>query len=563
LRTASRFVCVLYGLILLGANARLRTLDMLIPANPPSAGPTRSMSVLANALQGGVIVADQQPGSDMGTKINAANTRLGSAKGEIDVASSGDISTVVVLSENHDLVCASNQVTLRMTTPEASITQNSNTRVSTCKLSSSETSAVNAEISSMGTSNVRIEDVTFVGGGYHIQYNTVSNFSIKNTHHISITAKAASPILVYSSTHGQIISPRIDSFTVPDGNWSIRLVDIVKSSFIDVTDPVIRGVDASTVSGCGGVSFVGSTNSTLQGGRISGLKNCDGVLTEASGMTSASDIDISGTSSTGHNVSPGAGKNANNGEGFDVFNSKRVHLSNVISRDNGVSSSNRQPGIEVSNSTEVNLSNCNSYDSGSEGVRVDGSRGVTITGSRTNHNGGVGIMVMPAIGRVRAIRGSPIVTWTAGSANMTFSPVWPANTKIVIGDNVYSIASVVSTGRLILATDFSAATGEYGYNVDSYVEIDGGESMDNGQLSIGLPPDRNAGQREGVYFAGGFSGEITGGVTRLRATDTQDRKTQTFGIRVENRARIVARDNAVSGNLAGQILDSPGRSSIH
>jgi len=51
-------------------------------------------------------------------------------------------------------------------------------------------------------------------------------------------------------------------------------------------------------------------------------------------------------------------------------------------------------------------------------------------------------------------------------------------------------------------------------------------------------------------------------VTGLRATDTQSRRTQTFGIRVENQARIVANDNSVAGNLAGGIQDSSGKSSI-
>jgi hypothetical protein len=92
-------------------------------------------------------------------------------------------------------------------------------------------------------------------------------------------------------------------------------------------------------------------------------------------------------------------------------------------------------------------------------------------------------MVMPAIGTVGATHGSPIVNWTAGGANMTFPPVWPSNTKIVIGDGVYWIASVVSTGQLTLSTNFSATTGKNGYNVDSYVEITGGESLDNGQRS--------------------------------------------------------------------------------
>jgi len=547
-------LCVLFGVLVLGAGVQTR-----FPSNS-----LRSKSISVSApLSEHRITADQQPGRDMGDKINAADASLGLRAGEIQVLSSGEISGTVVLSQNHDLVCLGDDFVLRMTTDRASITQKSNTRISGCRLVSGQTSAVSGEIVSMNSSNVEIEHVTFEGGGNHIQYNAVSNFSIENTRHVSITAKAAAPIVVDSSAHGRIISPVIEGFIVPAGNWSVRLVDIAQSSFVDVSDPTIRDVDASTVSGCGGVSFVGSNNSTLHGGRISGLKNCDGVLTEASGMTPASDIQITDTWSTGHNYSPGAGRNANNGEGFDIFNSRRVRLSNVISRNNGVSPSNRQCGIEVSNSAEVSLSNSVSNASGSDGIRVDGSRDVAIEESKADGNGGVGIMVMPAIGKVHATRGSRILTWTAGGANMTFSPVWPADTKIVIDDGVYSIASVASTGRLVLATDFSAATGEYGYNVDSYVEISGGESLDNGQLSAGLPPERNVGRREGVYFAGGFSGEMTGQVTRLHASDTHDRKTQTFGIRLENRTRIVARENLLDGNLLGQIQDSPGKSSIH
>jgi hypothetical protein len=170
--------------------------------------------------------------------------------------------------------------------------------------------------------------------------------------------------------------------------------------------------------------------------------------------------------------------------------------------------------------------------------------------------------VMPALGKVRVNAGSPTVNWAPGSANMTFSAVWPTHTKVVIDRTVYTIASLQSTGRLTLTADISA-TGVYGYNVDSYVEISGGESLDNGQRSVAMPVNANVGQREGVYFAGGFSGEITGRVTRLHASDTQARKTQTFGIRVENRARIFAKENSVAGNLVGGIQDSPRRSAIH
>ena len=86
--------------------------------------------------------------------------------------------------------------------------------------------------------------------------------------------------------------------------------------------------------------------------------------------------------------------------------------------------------------------------------------------------------------------------------------VWPARTKIAIGGRVYTISSFLSPSKLRLTADFAGATGKYPYSVDSYVDITGGEALDNGQLSAGLPPDRNAGQREGVYFAGGASGVV-------------------------------------------------------
>lgn len=517
----------------------------------------------AKTAQSNVILADEQPGSDIAAKIVAANAALGSAKGEIRVAKSGDLSEPVLLSQNHDLVCVGDRVTLTLSTPRAKITQQSNTRVSGCALSSTQTSspAGGAEIFSQGTSNVQVEGVTFVGGGYHIVYNTVSNFSIKNTRHLSITVKGASPIVIGSSTHGQIISPRIESYTEPAGTSGIRLIGIKQSSFIDVSDPVIKGVDASTVPGCGGVTFTASTNSTLRGGAITDLKNCDGVLTESTGTAASSDIDITGTVSTGHNASPGLGKNANNGEGFDIFNSKRIRLSEVTARNNGKLASNRQPGIEVSNSGEISIDNCVSSDNGVDGIKVNGSIGVKISNSHTNHNGGVGILVMPALGSANVTRGSPIVDWTQGGANVTFSAVWPVRTKIYVGGAVYTIQSFQSTTQLTLASD-SEVTGKYPYNVDSYVEIIGGESLDNGQLSLGLPPNQNGGQREGVYFAGGLSGEIIGRVSHLRASNTQSNKAQTYGIRIENSARIVAEGNSVSGNLVGGVRDSPQKSTI-
>jgi hypothetical protein len=546
------------GLILMG----ILFLEAVVVRGASSPAPG---AVPAQLAESRVILADHESGRDLGAKIVVADTALGSAKGEIRITQSGEISQAISLSHDHELSCLGDHITLTLTSSTAQITLHSDTRIHGCTLSSSQTSPPEggAEIISKGATNVHVEEVTFVGGGYHIKFASVSNFSIRNTLHVSITAQGTSPILVDSSTRGRIISPRVEGFVAPASHTGLRLLGVNKSSFIEITDPIIQDVDASTVPGCGGVSFTASHDSSLRGGVIRGLKNCDGVLTESTDRAASTDIHISGTESIGHNASAGLGKNANNGEGFDIYNSERVHLSHVTSRHNGNDSGNRQSEIEVSNSRDISLSDCVSSDNGVDGIRVDGSPGVKIIESQTNHNGEVGILVMPALGRVSATQGSLLVDWTPGDAGMTFSAVWQQGTKIVIDSKVYRVSSLPSTTQLILTSGFPARSGKYSYNVDSYAEIAGGESLDNGQAFAGLPADQRVGHREGVYFAGGFSSELTGRVTRLHAADTQDRKTQTYGIRVENRSRIVAHGNSVAGNLAGQILDSPGKSSIH
>ncbi len=574
-RVAFRRIGVLFCLLLASTIARPRVLGMVAGAGLPNRGDAVSGSDELNGVsdlsardessaQNGVILADQQPGRDLGAKIISANAALGSERGEIRVTKSGQISTPVVLSPNHDLVCKGDRVTLTLSDPKASIIQQNDTTVRGCTLFSSRTSGlVNGEIFSQGTSNVHVEEVTFVGGGHHIHYDRASDFSIENTHHVSITVGGASPILVSSSNHGQIISPRIDGFTAP-ASFAIRLISVDHSSFVEVSDPVVHDVDASEVVGCGGVSFTSSTNSSLHGGEISGLKNCDGVLTETTaGSTPSSDIEITGTTSGGNNCAAGAGTYAHNGEGFDIFNSKRIRLSRVTVRNNGTYATSHMPGIEISNSTEITISDSIVSDNGGEGIKVDGSPMVSIRDSQINHNGSTGIYVMPTLGKVSATNGSAILQWAPGRAQMTFSAVWPPETKIRIGDTVYSIASLQTTGQLMtLDKDFTGPTGTYGYDVDSYVEITGGEALDNGQLSAGLPPNQNPGQREGVYFAGSTGG-ITGRVTSLHAADTQIEKTQMYGIRIENRAHIVANSNSVEGNRVEGVRDSPRMSEIH
>jgi len=53
-----------------------------------------------------------------------------------------------------------------------------------------------------------------------------------------------------------------------------------------------------------------------------------------------------------------------------------------------------------------------------------------------------------------------------------------------------------------------------------------------------------------------------GRITQVHAGDTQGQKTQTYGIRIENHARIIANGVSAPGNLVAGVRDSPGRSKI-
>jgi len=521
------------------------------------------MAVCIQAQTGGesrTILADRQPGADMGAKIAAADAALGSNPGQIQVGQSGAISSAIMLSQNHELSCMNRQVVLTMSSDKAMIRQQSHTRIQNCEFASQQTAPPaggGGEIFAQNASDLAVRNVTFSGGGHHILYHDVSNFRIENTHHTSITALSGAAIVIQSSNHGQIVAPQIHDFVEPDGSSFIRLIGIVKSDAIEVSDPVIRNVDSSTAKGCAGVGFSGSGDSSVKGGAISGLHNCDGVLTESVDMIASVGITISGTSVTDMDTGPGAGSHAGNGEGFDIFHSKGIRLSDITARNNGKFEGNRMPGLEVSASIHVEITNCDCSDNGLEGIRIDGSLWVNVNQCRTNNNGGAGIIVEPMFGNVAATNGSPEIEWAPGRANQHFSAVWPSGTKIIIEHTVYSVGTLESKNKITLTSGFAQPSGTYAYDVDSYAEIEGGESSNNGQRGGGT------GAREGVYFSSdNTSRQLLGQVRHLVARDTQSTKTQTYGIRVENSGHIVAEGNSIQGNLMGTIRDSPGRSTI-
>jgi len=486
--------------------------------------------------------ADSFTALDLGAQIAAADTDLDASAGQIWVTSSGTISTAVNLRKNHDLICVGSQVTLTMSTSSSSIVQSSHTRVKGCTFSSSLTIAVKGEVYSQNTTDVGAEDLTFIGGGTNIQYSSVTGFTITNPHVVSMTAPTFS-IEAFRSIDGQIISPQVEDFTWPataDG-VELRAIVVMNSSKVEVIDPVIRNIDATRVWTFGGVSFWGSTNSSLVGGILNGLKNGDGVVTEKG----SADIDISGTQSFGNSPSAGAGVNANDGDGFDIFNSARVHLSACNGRGNGIIGPHHN--IEIFTSTDVTVQDCDASDGAYAGVAVVGSPRTKLLGITANRNQSAGLAFTPALGTVNTYGTS--VTFVSGES---FGMAWAPNTTIIINSGTYKIASVSGFTSLTLTTSAGTQTGVT-YSVDSYDgQVIGGEFSGNG-LGLGV-----TGTREGVYLAGGTTGLIQG----ITATDPKAMKTQTYGIRLENSARAVLTCNSLEGNLDGAIQDSVGESPV-
>jgi len=429
---------------------------------------------------------------------------------------------------------------LRMTTPSAQIIQSSGTIVRDLKIVSAQTTAaLGGEILSSHTVNVEADHITFVGGGSHIDYDTVSNFRINSTRHLSLTARG-NAIRVVHSDHGRIVNPRIEGFTAPPSDaYYGGLIRIGRaSSFVDIIDPIILNIDGTTVRNYAGVDISASHDIALFGGLLSGLKNADGVVTE----DGATDVTITGTVSNGNSDEPGAGFYGNNGDGFDIYNSARVQLSNCIGDNNGNLPSNLQHGAEIFTSEDVTVSNCDLSRNGAEGVIVVGSPRTRLVNVTANDNQLAGTYFLSASGDVEVADSQ--VTLLGGTA---FGLAWQPGTQIKIGSAQYTVASVTDASHLALSQPANIAFVRY--SVDSY----------SGQLSSGtFNSNGNSGRMpNGIYLADHTTAVVSG----VTATDLRPSgKTQMWGANLQNHARAIFFDDDFRGNGTGAIEDAPGTS---
>ena len=171
-------------------------------------------------------------------------------------------------------------------------------------------------------------------------------------------------------------------------------------------------------------------------------------------------------------------------------------------------------GIDIFNSTRVRITNPilrNNGANGHHGMEINSSSDVTVIGGDSSYAGQAGVNV-------------------AGSQDVTIDSM-TINHNQQNGILVQPFNSVDSTNVKIIAPDIT----------------------DNNQ-AIGS----TVGITEGIYWSGAATGQVIGG----RITDDQATKTQTYGIRIENTASIVATGVSVVGNATGSILDDVGASNI-
>lgn len=484
-----------------------------------------------------------QTESGLQTALNALEQSCGTVQLPANVSIEITVDLVVPsCSSGTNILAGSGDTTiLRLATASARIVQSSGTWVKSLQITSSQKSAVaGGGLYSVKTSDVEASDLTFSGGGPQLVYQGVSNFTISGTQHFNLTAPG-NAILVNGSDHGVVSNAKIGGFTAPASATYYGGAILVAngSSEIAIVNPAISDIDGTAVRDYAGVDISASHSVSVFGGTISGLKNGDGVVTEE-GTT---DVNISGTTSTGNSNASGAGSFGNNGDGFDIYNSARVELSDCVGANNGSLSTNPQRGAEIFSSEDVTISNCEFSGNGAQGIIVVGSPRTKIVDVTSSSNCMAGVYFEHAGGSLD-VAGTQ-VTLTSGTA---FGLAWESGTRILIQSQAYTILSVTDGTHLVLLSSAGTVSGAT-YSVESYqAQLSGGTFNDNGTAGM---------MAHGIYLADA----TTASVSNTTATnEAANGRTQMWGANLQNQAQATFYRDNFQGNVAGEIQDGPGAS---
>jgi len=378
---------VLSSTVTFGQQDMCSQINASIPALPPSGGTVDARNFTGNqSCSSNPFAGNTKPVTLL---LGAVNMQLTTVVA-LPTPSTGK-TVIVGLGE-------SSIITLQIS--PAQLLLGSNTELKDLKVNSSLTSDV---VFSQGTSNIAVERVVFSGGANQLNLNTVTNFRIVQTRHLPLAAPGAA-IFLFGCDHGLVDAPSVDDTDPTDPQhqrviaWpastnALRAITLNASKYIDVRNPIIHSVDATNVNSFAGISFAATTNSSLTGGSFTNIANGDGVVVEAA----SSDITITGTvSSLNGNCDTAtcAGTHGETGDGFAIFNSGRIHLTNCVANNNGRWISHPHEGIEIVNSYDVTVENCDASESGNNGVVVDSSVRVQLSGVSAQRNKADGLLAV-------------------------------------------------------------------------------------------------------------------------------------------------------------------------
>jgi hypothetical protein len=486
---------------------------------------------------------------DLGAQIIAEDAALGTAPGEIHVSTSGTISEGrVALSAGHDLVC-DDQVTISLNSGSY-LYQNSNTSIENCIISSTST-PISGEIQSTNGDQLKLENVTFVGGGNLVYWVGVTNFTISDNTVVSISAfdpathAVQSGYYLVNCSQGVIDNLTATNFQFPPGSSSFPAIVMLNlSNNITIDNISISNIDASFAFGGSGIQINGSSQISVNGGSITHTAMMDGITTQSYGISSrgfgltpSSNVTISGMDLSYNGLQGGnATAPLSVGDGIDVINTSHVRISNCTILGSGYLG-NRQPAIWLFLDNDVVVSDSDLSDGSMGGLDIAGSLSVSLINNSINRNQASGTFAEHQAGTATNVGAT--VTFVNGVSG-GFGLSWPPGTLFSFDGTTYPIASVSDAGTIVLATAPPSHTSPVSWGVDSNLQILGGVIDDNGLGGFG-------GQDQvGINWVDATSGIISGVI----ATNTGV-GAQLYGLRIDNTASALLLADSFSGNLDG------------
>jgi hypothetical protein len=472
-----------------------------------------------------------------------ADAQLGASAGQIPVTTSGTISEGrVPLSARHSLICG-NGVVIYLAAGSY-LYQNSDTLIKNCTISSTST-PITGEIQSENTSNLELDNVTFVGGGNLVYWSGVTNFSILNNTIMSITAVDSagvrSGIYLLNCSHGFVDNLTAGNFVFPVGKndqSDSAVLGLNLSSYIRVDNPVIQNVDASYVQGgVASVAIDGSNHVLVNGGTITHNPNMDGILSQAFGQqTPSEDIAIVGVTASydgGVGLNPAA---HSLGDGLDMINTRRLYISRCILDGNG-NLHDEQPAIWLFLDDNVLVAESDLSDGSAAGISSAGSINVHLLHDTINRNQGTGVYTEWQAGMATNV--GPAVTFTSGVSG-GFSVAWEAGTPFILDGVTYAVAAVPDFGHVTLASSPPDHPSPVSWAVNTTQNIVDTVIDDNGIAQFGGL------NQEGIFWADGTTGTISG----VTSTNTGI-GAQLYGLQLANSASAILINDNFAGNLEG------------